>query len=288
MKITLPKPNLNLLEVLSVVVQVVSMAVFGYVQNGLSGAVAATIIGSIVFFVLALIGSGLKRLDRYETRKKIPQLLKDFLRKNPETRVWIAELVGIPLFVVLWVNIIVGWIAEMYWLALLTLFIIFALNILMFVLSAKHPEKGSKVVLFDEVNRLLESRQLDNSLKHFEKALNFYYQLHEPDYPNSIKEAVCALEDCVERLTDKPASKKFSAAINEMKREEQIPVTIAEGINKLHAYRGAASGVSHAAPEGSRVTEVEAELVLDLVSSYIVYFCNLFPHKENEEVEKVE
>ena len=82
----------------------------------------------------------------------------------------------------------------------------------------------------------------------------------------------------------KPASKNFTRAVKQLEGNgpEQIPPPIAEGMIRLHAYRGSGQGVAHAALGGSRVSEVEAELVLNLVASYVTYLVDFFPQPEDE------
>ena len=113
---------------------------------------------------------------------------------------------------------------------------------------------------------------------HFNKARKFFNELPEPDSVNCVKEAILALEACLEVLTGKPASKDCSKVINQLQGngEKQIPSPIAQGMIKLHSYRGSGKGVAHAALGGNRVSEVDAELVLSLSAAYITYLIDLF------------
>jgi hypothetical protein len=49
---------------------------------------------------------------------------------------------------------------------------------------------------------------------------------------------------------------------------------------KIHAYRGSGQGVSHVAEQGTRVTELEAELMINLVAAYVTYLVDLYPYEE--------
>ncbi len=120
--------------------------------------------------------------------------------------------------------------------------------------------------------------------KHFNKALDFFNERPDPDVQNCIKEAVCCLEAFVEILFGGKAAKEFDGVIRSKQgnNEGQIPSTIADGIIKLRAFRGNAQGVAHAALEGGFVGVIEAELVLNLVASYVTYLNDRFPHKEEE------
>lgn len=134
------------------------------------------------------------------------------------------------------------------------------------------------------VGTVLSQSRLVPVRVHFNKALKYFNERPEPEKENCVKEAVCALEAAVEVLTRKPASKDFTKAVRQLEGSGpgQIPPPIVQGMIKLYAYRGSAQGVSHAALEGSNVSEIEAELVLTLVASYVTYLADLFPEEEQE------
>jgi hypothetical protein len=132
------------------------------------------------------------------------------------------------------------------------------------------------------VGVVLADPSLTRVRNHYNKARKFFDERPEPDVENCIKETLCALEACLEILIKKGANKDFTKAIKQLQGNDpkQIPAPIAEGMIKLHAYRGSGQGVAHAALHGSRVSEVEAELVLNLVASYITYLVDLLSQPE--------
>lgn len=134
------------------------------------------------------------------------------------------------------------------------------------------------------VGTVLSNPDLANVLSHYNKAREFFDEFPEPDVKNCVKEALCALEACLEILSKKSASKNFTKVVKQLEGNDngQIPQPIAQGMIKLHAYRGSGQGVAHAALQGSRVSEVEAELVLSLVASYITYLVDLLLLSEED------
>jgi hypothetical protein len=120
---------------------------------------------------------------------------------------------------------------------------------------------------------------------HFNKAVKFFNERPSPDVQNCIKEAACTLEAFVEILFGKKAAKSFDEIIRSKQgnAEGLIPPIIGDGIIKLRAFRGNAQGVAHAALDGGFVSEIEAELILNLVASYVTYLNDRFPSKEKEE-----
>jgi hypothetical protein len=136
---------------------------------------------------------------------------------------------------------------------------------------------------FERAGAVLIYPRLEKVKNHYNKARKFFDTRPTPDFENCIKEALCALEACIEILTGKNASKEFEKAIRQLQgnNPNQIPSPIGEGIIKLHSYRGSGQGVAHASLQGNRVALVDAELVLSLVASYITYLVDLFPIRED-------
>lgn len=137
---------------------------------------------------------------------------------------------------------------------------------------------------FQKVGLVLCDPKLDRVRIHFLKARKFFDERPIPDTENCIKDALCAVEACIEILTERPASNDFTKTLAQLQGngDREIPSPIAESLKKLHSYRGSGQGVGHASTKGSRVSVTEAELVLSLVASYISYFVDLWPYEEDE------
>lgn len=133
-----------------------------------------------------------------------------------------------------------------------------------------------------KMGAVLSDSNLSDVRKHYIKALNFFKQVPDPDYDNCVKEALCALELAVYIQTGKDASKNFTQAMKELegKVENKIPNPISQSMIKIFAYRGGGKGVAHSAPEGWLVREYEAELILNLVASFITYIVDSYPIKD--------
>jgi len=134
------------------------------------------------------------------------------------------------------------------------------------------------------IGTVLSQPRLEPVRPRVSKAIRFFDTRPEPDTTNCVKEAVCALEACVEVVTGANASADFPKAVRKVQGigAGQTAPTIAEGMIKLYAYRGSGQGVAHAALQGSPVSAVEAELVLNLVAAYVTYLADLFPEEEEE------
>jgi hypothetical protein len=119
---------------------------------------------------------------------------------------------------------------------------------------------------------------------HYSKARRFFDEKPEADSANCIKEALCALEACLNHYFKEDFSGEFTKSIKRHQGNDpyQIPSPIAESIIKLHAYRGSGQGVAHAAPNGTRVSDIEAELILNSVAAYVTYIVDLFLKADEE------
>ncbi len=128
-------------------------------------------------------------------------------------------------------------------------------------------------------NSVLLNPKLEKVRTHFNKSKKFFCTVPEPDFQNCVKEAMCAVEACIEILTSYNASKEFDKVVKKLTGSgpSQIPAPIAEGLIKIHSYRGSGQGVSHASTEGYRVNSFDAELILSLSASYITYLIEIFP-----------
>jgi hypothetical protein len=135
----------------------------------------------------------------------------------------------------------------------------------------------------ERMGSVLSEPVLANIRRHYNKALSFFNQRPTPDSQNCVKEALCALEAALSHAYGEDFSADFTKSVKGRRGNDphQIPAPIAEGLIKIHGYRGSGQGVSHAAPNGTRVSELEAELVLNLVASYVTYVIDLSRQEEH-------
>jgi hypothetical protein len=131
---------------------------------------------------------------------------------------------------------------------------------------------------------VLSDPKLAQARTHFNKAQKLFEQKPDPDLENCIKEAICAFEACVLTLTKNKASTDFIKVLRQLSGNgnQQIPAPLTDMMGKLYAYRGSGQGVAHAAPDGNKVTALEAELVLNLVASFITYLYDVLSEPDED------
>lgn len=110
--------------------------------------------------------------------------------------------------------------------------------------------------------------------EHLEKSLEKLSDRDKPDYENSIKESICAVEAICEIITD---SKGGQATLgNMLKKLEESGVNIhgalKEAFNKLYGYTSDSKGIRHAGDIGGpNATFEEAKFMLVSCSAFINY-----------------
>ena len=84
--------------------------------------------------------------------------------------------------------------------------------------------------------------------EHIKKALTLFSRRENPDYENSIKESISAVESIIKITTDK---EKFSAGVNELEnRGIKLHNAHKEALNKLYGFTSDADGIRHGSKEG--------------------------------------
>ncbi|WP_336865257.1 AbiJ-NTD4 domain-containing protein [Peribacillus frigoritolerans] len=111
---------------------------------------------------------------------------------------------------------------------------------------------------------------------HISKALSLLADREIPDYPNSIKESISAVECVAKVIVNKPNT-TLGAALNEIERNGTIEfhADLKEGLKKIYHYTSDSAGIRHALKDNSTVDFEDAKFMLVSCSS----FCNYLTAK---------
>lgn len=125
--------------------------------------------------------------------------------------------------------------------------------------------------------RVLARPELKPAASHYMKAQRFFEGAVGADYPNTVKEAVAALEAAAKALFPWTKETDFRAILKKLQGTDagQVPPTLAKGMEHLYSFRGAATGVAHGGATGGEVTPEVAELVLSLAAAFITYLAEV-------------
>lgn len=124
---------------------------------------------------------------------------------------------------------------------------------------------------------VLGDPRLASARRHYDKALQFFRDPRQPDFENTVKEAVCAVEAVGKILY--PAAK--ASTLGELARwlgankERPIPKALAQTITGIYAYRSGGDGVGHGGADGGAATLEVAEYVLAVSASQIIYLVDV-------------
>ena len=111
---------------------------------------------------------------------------------------------------------------------------------------------------------------LKNVTTHLQSALSLLSDRTEPDYRNSIKESISAVEAIAQRITDKP-----NATLGDCLKaiDDKLPMhgALKKGLDKLYGYTSDADGIRHALMEETNLDLEDARFMLVSCSAFINY-----------------
>lgn len=120
-----------------------------------------------------------------------------------------------------------------------------------------------------EIEKAMDSI-FDTVNNHFEKALLFYSDRKNPDYKNSIKESISAVESmcciiCEEKV-------ELGKALGKLEKNGiYIHGAMKNGFQALYGYASDESGIRHGGIEDKEVTEEDAKFMLVTCSAFVNY-----------------
>ncbi len=145
--------------------------------------------------------------------------------------------------------------------------------------SGKVNRRGRKhtVEVTTRAQVVLGDPKLGSARRHYEKAMSFFRHPAKPDYENSVKEAVCAVEAAGKALF--PSAK--AATLGDLAKwlattsEVSMPRALVQTISGTYGYRSGGNGVGHGGSSGGAATAEVTEYVLAVCASQIIYFVDL-------------
>lgn len=136
------------------------------------------------------------------------------------------------------------------------------------------------VPITDEIELRAVSDSLNSNFKeiqqHFKKATAFLADRVSPDYPNSIKESISAVERMCSIILGK--SSTLGAALKQLETQGVvIHPSLKTAFDKLYGYTSDGSGIRHAGQLGGPdATFEEAEFMLVACSAFVNYLTMLY------------
>lgn len=105
---------------------------------------------------------------------------------------------------------------------------------------------------------------------HLKKALEHLSSKDSPDYRNSIKESISAVESMAKELTGNPKA-TLGAALSILEKDNKLHAALKSGFSSLYGYTSDEGGIRHAMLNEPDITVSDAKFFLVSCSAFINY-----------------
>lgn len=121
-----------------------------------------------------------------------------------------------------------------------------------------------------EAIQTADTRGLGGARQHLESALRCLGQKPTPDYRNSIKEAISAVESVAKKITGKDSG-KLAEALDILAKQTAMHGALKSAFSKLYGYTSDADGIRHAILDEPNVGFAEAKFMIVSCSAFVNY-----------------
>ncbi len=122
-----------------------------------------------------------------------------------------------------------------------------------------------------EIEKAIES-PIGEVNKHLGRALELLSDRKNPDYRNSIKESISAVETMCKTISEDPKA-TLGDALNKLTKDGKISLhkAISSAFNNLYGYTNDADGIRHSLMEEESLDQEDAQFMLVSCSAFINY-----------------
>lgn len=114
---------------------------------------------------------------------------------------------------------------------------------------------------------------------HLHRSLELLSDRKSPDYRNSVKESISAVEAIAKSVTgDKSAS--LGAALKEISAKAPMHPALNRSLSSLYGYTSDSNGIRHALLESSNLDFIDAKFMLVACSAFVNYLIGKSAHAE--------
>lgn len=106
--------------------------------------------------------------------------------------------------------------------------------------------------------------------QHLKRALELFADRENPDYRNSIKESISAVESICQVITKKDSA-TLGDALKILEQDHNLHPALKEGFSKLYGYTSNENGIRHAMSEEPDIDSADAKYFLMSCASFINY-----------------
>lgn len=126
-----------------------------------------------------------------------------------------------------------------------------------------------------EIENAIKNSDKFNPVKtHLKTAIQLLSDRKNPDYRNSIKESISAVESLAKIIT-KNDKTTLGQALNELERKHNVPGSLKAGFSALYGYTSDEAGIRHSLLDKSvTVDQEEARFMVIACSAFVNYLIN--------------
>ncbi len=120
------------------------------------------------------------------------------------------------------------------------------------------------------LENVLTEEDFPNVKAHLQRALELLSDRKNPDYRNSIKESISAVESIAKEIAQKPKA-ELAEALKEIEKNGELHGALKKGFLSLYGYTSDANGIRHSLMEESNLSADDAKFFLLVCTSFINY-----------------
>lgn len=125
-----------------------------------------------------------------------------------------------------------------------------------------------------EIESAVSNQSPDQVRTHIKSALEKYSDKANPDYRNSIKEAISAVEAAAKIVTG-DSSATLGKALNSIEKTHGLDPALKLGLSKIYGWTSGENGIRHAMMENKEIREPDARFMLVSCSAFANYLLSL-------------
>jgi hypothetical protein len=123
----------------------------------------------------------------------------------------------------------------------------------------------------ESIEQALDSGPFVGVAAHLRSAIDHLGRKQEPDYRNSIKESISAVESMAKELTSNPKA-TLGDALSILELKGRLHPALKKSLSALYGYTSNEEGIRHAMLEEPSLSAVDAKFILVVCSAFINYF----------------
>lgn len=122
----------------------------------------------------------------------------------------------------------------------------------------------------DEISKAITNLPYAGAREHLSQSLEHLSNRNSPDYRNSIKESISAVESAVQEITGSTNS-TLGDALNEIEKSGKIHGALKAGFSSIYGYTSDADGIRHGMIDVANLSVADAKYFLVACAAFVNY-----------------